>query len=320
MDSSRGFKETVSAFEQAIEKDPEYAQAYWGLSSAYVQVAFWGTVPPPDVCKKAKFYARKALAIDPSLAEAHGVLGFAHMVYDWNWNAAEREILEAIRLSPNSSTVHAYYCFILLNAERYDEGVTEALKAQSLDPVSSLIAFVVGFAFGISGDFPRAIEEFEAGIRLNPDFYILHSWLGQTFFANGQYADAIIAHEKAVEISHRLPYFVGSLAMAYHKSGRTAEADVLWRELEERARREYVPPTCFMQMNALRGKFGAMLRSLKEAAEEHDTRLCWLRVVPAEYLQGPGESRIKARLKRAILKAITNRLIARHQIVESAHS
>jgi non-specific serine/threonine protein kinase len=320
MDLSRGFKETVRAFEQAIEKDPEYAQAYWGLSSAYVQVAFWGNVPPSDACKKAKLYARKALAIDPSLAEAHGVLGFAHMVYDWNWNAAEREILEAIRLSPNSSTVHAYYCWFLLNAERFDEGVTEALKAQSLDPVSSFIAFVVGFAFGISGDFPRAIEEFEAGIRLNPDFYILHSWLGQTFFANGQYADAIVAHEKALELSQRLPYFVGSLAMAYHKLGRTAEADVLWRELEERAQREYVPAICFVQMNSLRGKFGAMLRSLKKAAEERDTRLCWVRALPAEYLQGPRDSRIKLRLKKAILKLITGRILARHRIVESAHS
>jgi serine/threonine protein kinase len=320
MDLSRGFKETVRAFEQAIDKDPEYAQAYWGLSSAYVQVAVWGKVPSSDACRKAKFYARKALAIDPSLGEARGVLGYMHLVHDWNWKAAEREILEAIRLSPNSSVVHVYYCFFLLLAERFDEGVAEALKAQSLDPVSSFIAFVAGSAFGISGDFPRAIEEFEAGIRLNPDFYILHSWLGQTFFANGQYADAIVANEKALELSQRLPYFVGSLAMAYHKLGRTAEAEVLWRELEEKAQREYVPAICFVQMNSLRGKSAAMLRSLRKAAEERDIRLCWARVLPAEYLQGPGESRIKARLKRAILRTMANRLISRHRIVESAHS
>jgi len=320
MDLSRGFKETVRAFEQAIEKDPEYAQAYWGLSSAYVQVAVWGKVPSSDACRKAKFYARKALAIDPSLGEARGLLGYMHLVHDWNWKAAEREILEAIRLSPNSSVVHVYYCFYLLNQERFDEGVAEALKAQSLDPVSSFIAFVVGSAFGISGDFRRAIEEFQAGIRLNPDFYILHSWLGQTFFANGQYADAIVANEKALELSQRLPYFVGSLAMAYHKLGRTAEADVLWRELEERAQREYVPAICFVQMNSLRGKSVAMLRSLKKAVEERDIRLCWVRILPAEYLQGPRDSRIKSRLRKAILRAIVSRLIARHRIVESAHA
>ena len=80
MDSNRGFKETVGAFEQAIEKDPEYAQAYWGLSSAYAQVSFWGKVPPSDACRKAKLYARKALAIDPSFGEAHGVLGVIYLL------------------------------------------------------------------------------------------------------------------------------------------------------------------------------------------------------------------------------------------------
>ncbi len=245
------------------------------------------------------------------------MLGYVHLVHDWNWKAAEREILEAVRLSPNSSVVQVYYSFFLLISERFDEGVTEALKAQSLDPVSSFIAFMAGFAFGMSGDFHRAIEVFEAGIRLNPDFYILHSWLGQTFFANGQYADAVVANEKAVEISQRLPYFVGSLAMAYHKSGRTDEAEVLWRELEERAQREYVPPICFVQMNSMRGKFAAMLRSLRRAAETHDSRLCWAGVLPAEYLQGPGDSRIKARLKQAIFRTMFNRAMARHRIVEA---
>lgn len=320
MDLSRGFKETVQAFEQAIEKDPEYAQAYWGLSHAYAHAAFWGKAPPSDACRKAKFYARKALAIDPSFGEARGLLSFIYLIHDWNWKAAEREALEAIRLSPNSSVVHAYYCYFLLSAERFDEGVAEALKAQSLDPVSSMSAFAVGSAFGISGDFHRAIEEFQAGISLNPDFYILHSWLGQTLYASGQFAKAIVADEKALELSQGLPYFVGCLAMASHQLGRTAEADSLWRELQERAQREYVPSICFLQMNALRGKPWAMLRSLKKAAEEREPRLIWIGVIPAEYLRGQGDSLIKVRLRKAILKLITRRILARHRIVESAHS
>ncbi len=83
-----------------------------------------------DACRRAKFYARKALAVDPSLGDAHGVLSYVCLIHDWNWKAAEREILEAIRLSPNSSMVHAYYSFFLLSAKRLDEGVAEALKAQ----------------------------------------------------------------------------------------------------------------------------------------------------------------------------------------------
>jgi len=320
MDSNQGFTEAIQAFEEAIEKDPDYAQAYWGLSHAYLQIAFWGSIPPSDACRKAKFYARKALSIDPSLGDAHGALSYVYLIHDWNRKAAEREALEAIRLSPNSSMAHAYYSFFLLHAKRFDESAAEALKAQSLDPVSSFIAFAVGLVFGISGDFSRAIEEFQAGIRLNPDYHLLHSWLGQICFVNGQYADAIIAHEKAMEISQRLPYVMANLAMAYHQTGRTAEADVLWRELEERAQREYVPPFCFVLMNSVRGKVGATLRSLAKAAEAHDSRLCWLTIAPTEFFQGPGDSGIKTRLKKAILQTMTSRIIARHRIVESAHS
>ena len=318
-DLSRGFKDTIRAFEQAIEKDPEYAQAYWGLSAAYLQVAIWGKVPPSDACRKAKFYVRRALAIDPSLGEARALLSYLYVIHDWNWKAAEREFLEAIRLCPNSSIVHEYYCNFLLTAQRFDEAVAEALKAQSLDPASSFTTFAVGTAFGISGDFPRAIEEYQAGIRLNPDYYMLHTWLGWTLFANGQYSEGIVAHEKALELSQRLPYFVASLATAYHKLGRTAEADALWRELEERAQREYVPAICFVQKNSLRDeKFWPTLRSLKKAAEERDIRLCFARVLPAEYLRGPKDSLAKLRLKKAILKMIISRILARHRILETA--
>jgi tetratricopeptide (TPR) repeat protein len=86
---------------------------------------------------------------------------------------------------------------------RFDEAVAEALKAQNLDPVSTFIALTVGIVFGMSGDYSRAIEEFEAGLRLNPDYYLLHSWLGQIYFANGQYAEALAAHQRAMELSRR---------------------------------------------------------------------------------------------------------------------
>ena len=320
-DLSRGFKDAIRAFEQAIEKDPEYAQAYWGLSDAYLRLAIWDKVPPSDACRKAKFNVRKALAIDPSLGEARALLSYLCVVHDWNWKAAEREFLEAIRLCPNSSMVHEYYCDYLLVVQRFDDAVAEALKAQSLDPASSSIAFAVGTAFGISGDFRRAIKEYQVGISLNPGYYMLHTWLGWTLFANGQYSDGIAAHEKALELSQRLPYFVASMATAYHKLGRTAKADALWRELEEKAQREYVPAICFVQKNSLRDeKFWATLRSLKKAAEERDIRLCFARVLPAEYLRGPRDSLTKLRLKKAILKLIIGLLLAGHRIIETARS
>jgi serine/threonine protein kinase len=314
MYSSLGFSEAIRCFEEALRLDPDYAQVYWGLSDAYLQVAFWGNIPPLQACEKVKFYAQRALALDPTLGDAHGALSYVHLIHDWDWKASEREALEAIRLSPNSSMAHSYYSWFLLHAGRYPEAVRAALKAQSLDPVSSFIAFVVGLAFAISGDYARAIDECHAGLRLNADFYILHSFLGMCYFANRMYAESILAHERAVSLSQRLPYFVSSLAMAYLQSGRKAEANALWEELEQRAQREYVRPVCFLQRNALLGNFPLMLRWLKKAGDEHDSYLSWMRVFPDAFIQGCGESRLKTRLKKAALDAAISRTLRRNRI------
>jgi serine/threonine protein kinase/tetratricopeptide (TPR) repeat protein len=313
--SSRGFEEAIRCFEAAIARDPRYARAYWGLSDAYLQVAFWGNVSPDLACGKVKEAAHKALEIDPSLGDAHGALSYVYTIHDWNWAAAEAEAREAVRLSPNSAMVHAYYSWFLLNTERFAEGVAEALKAKALDPVSSFIAFAAGLAFSMSGDYGRAIEEFQAGIRMNPDFYILQSHLGTAYYASGRYGEAVRAHEKAVEISGRVPYITAQLALAYYQAGRKEEADRIYGELEERSRLEYVPSVCFFQMCLVRGQIGAALRWLRKAGREHDSYLSWLRVMPKEYIQTPDEARIKTIMKKAGIKSIIGRTLARHRIL-----
>jgi serine/threonine-protein kinase len=318
MYSSLGFYEAIRRFEHALRIDPNYAQAYWGLSAAHTQVAFWGVTPPREACQKVKHYAQRALALDPMLSDAHGALSYVHLFYDWDMAAAEREALEAIRLGPNSSVAHSYYAFYLLHAGRPWEAVKEALKAQSLDPVSSFLAFVVGLAFGNTGDFPRAIEELQSGLRLNGDFYILYNFLGLTYFANGEYEASVQAHQQAVNLSRRLPYFVSSLAAALHLSGRRSEADALWSELRRRAQSEYVRPCCFVQMHAGRGDLRQVSTWLKRAGEERDSYLPWMKLLPANYIQGHTESRWKARLRKALFNFVVQRTMDRNRSV-SAH-
>jgi serine/threonine protein kinase/Tfp pilus assembly protein PilF len=312
--SSRGFDEAIRCFEAAIARDPRYARAYWGLSDAYLQVAFWGSVSSDLACGKVKEAAHKALELDPTLGDAHGALSYVYTIHDWNWPAAEAEAGAAVRLSPNSAMVHAYYSWFLLNTERFAEGIAEALKAKALDPVSSFIAFAAGLAFSMSGDFARAIEEFQTGIRMNPDFYILHSHLGMAYYASGRYEEAVRAHEKAVEISGRVPYITAQLALTYYQSGRQKEGDRIYEELEERSRLGYVPSVCFLQMCLVRGRIGAALRWLRRAGREHDSYLSWQRIMPKEYIRAPGEPRMKTLMKKAGIRAIIGRTLARYRI------
>ena len=172
--SSPEFDSAIDCFRQALEKDPEYAAAYYGLSETHLEIAFWGDKPPGEVCQKVKTYARKALEIDPTMGEAHGALSYIYTIHDWNWEAAERESLEALRLSPGSAMCHLYRSFYLTHVERHEEAVAEAFEAQRLDPVSCFTNTFVGVTLTWKGEFGRAIDEMETAKKMIPDFYLLH--------------------------------------------------------------------------------------------------------------------------------------------------
>ena len=314
--SSTGFDEAILCFERAIARDASYALAYWGLADAYLQMAFWGNKPPSEVCGKVKRSARKALEIDPALGDAHGALSYVYTIHDWNWRAAEREAREAVRLSPRSAMAHAYYSWLLINTGRFAQGLAEALEASRLDPASSFIVFAVGLGFMFNKQFQHAIDALKAGVAANPGFYILHEFLGEAYAFNGQYEEGLAALERAVELSGRAPYIVGSLGLAYQRCGSSARASAIFRELEERAASEFIPPVCFCQMHLVLGNMRQAIHWLARAGQSHDSYLSWMRVWPWQGLRAPGEWKLKAIAKKAYVSLIVGHIIRRYRILE----
>jgi tetratricopeptide (TPR) repeat protein len=314
--SQTGFHEAIACFEQAAARDPTYALAYWGLADAYLQMAFWGTTPTSVACGKVKVYALKALEIDPALGDAHGALSYVHTIHDWDWPRAEREARDAVRLSPKSAMAHAYYSWLLLNTERFDQGLAEAKEALRLDPDNSFIAFAGGLGFMFARHLQLGIDTLRAGIAANPDFYILHWILGEIYGLSGQFEEALAALEKAVELSGRAPYIVGSLGVAYWRCGRRDRSDTILHELTQRADREHVPQSSFFLMHMVRGNLVPALRWLEKAGEAHDSYLSWIRILPWEGVRARGEAKLSAKAKKAFVRFLVGRVIRRHRIVE----
>lgn len=122
-------------FNQAIEKDPNYALAYVGLADYYDVVPDYAPVPSGEVMPKARAAAQKALAIDDRLAEAHAVLGDSY-ANEWEWSAAEREFKRALELNPNSANTHKLYWLYLSSLGRHEEALAEINNAIRLDPLN----------------------------------------------------------------------------------------------------------------------------------------------------------------------------------------
>ena len=125
---------SAEEFRLAIQYDPNYAPAYAGLANYYGMAAGTGRIAPKDGWKLCEESAQKALALDPSSAEAHLALASKLTMYDWDWTGAERELQISVALDPRYPEVHNglshYYAYM----ERFDESIAEAQRAVELDP------------------------------------------------------------------------------------------------------------------------------------------------------------------------------------------
>ena len=304
MYTPKGIKEAFNYLEQALQKDPNYTMAYLGMARAYTTSALWGYVPPKIAIPKAKEYTKKALEIDNTLGEAHGLLGYIHIYdYEWNWVAAERRLKQGLQLNPSSADIHAYYSFFLIATRRHEEAIVEIKRAQELDPLSRLINRFVGFALVWGRQYDRAIEELKTTLTMFPNDYLTHFYLGVAYQGKSMFEEAISEYEKAIDFSGGAPMLVVTLASAYNEIGKKAQAEKLFASLKQRSRQEYVSSMVFFYYHLiLRGDQEQASEWLERAYNEHDGFLIWSIVFPIESLRIPDEPKFKEILKRVGLE------------------
>ena len=179
----------ISYFNQAIAKDPAYAQAYSGLASAYW--AGYGDAPS-EVYPKSNAAARRALELDPSLALAHAVLGDNEIEYDWDFAGGEAEFKKALELDPNDATAHDFYAFdIGMIGGREQEALAEINRARQLDPLSLLISVGIGNVHMWARRYDETIAVCKRLADENPTFAEVHSCLASAYWAKRMYPEVI---------------------------------------------------------------------------------------------------------------------------------
>jgi serine/threonine-protein kinase len=231
----------IEFFEKAIERDQVYALAYSGLANCYVVMSSvaYGTLTPKDAMERANAAARKALEIDPNLAEAQTSLGVVQMRYYWNWPDAEKSFKRAIELKPDYPLAHYWYSSLLGTTGRQAEAVAESEKAKSLDPLTPLFITNLGRAYYRARDYDKAIDYFERILDEKPDNTSASYVLAYAYFQKARYADAIRLLEKISVTNKWLG--AGPLGYAYAKTGRTDEARKILAEMEAAPKEENLP-------------------------------------------------------------------------------
>ena len=178
---------------------------------------------------------------------------------------------------------------------RHEEAISEAKRAQELDPLSCYINTRTGDAFEYAGQHNRAIEEYRMTLKINPNYFFTHFQLGWVYYyAKGMVKESVAEYKKAVDLSDGNPFAIASLVCRYYQIGEKDKADKLFESVKKRSETEYVPATSFYLIHRVRGEEELALEWLKRACTEHDTFLPWLRVNPIFIPEG---SRYMALLK-----------------------
>ncbi len=273
--TKEGLNKGIEYFHQAIEVDPNYALAYEGLSYAYYNSNDF-FLTPQESMPKARAAAAKALQLDDTLAEAHADMGMILFWYDYDWNAADRELRRAIELKPNSADAHADYGWELTLAGRVNEGVAESKRAVELDPLSVEVNETAGQNLYFAHQYDQAIEQLSKTLEMDPNYWVARMFLGAAYEAKGDLARAVAECKKARDAEPSIPWPLAELGHAYALAGRRGDAENVLRELERWSKRSYVPAYNFAEVYIGLGDKDQALAMLEKAYADRSMALTFV--------------------------------------------
>ena len=295
--TQEGITEAIRYFEQAIAEDPRYAPAYTGLADSYSLQLDYRSVPVAEGFALAKQYARKALELDETVAEAHASLAWSLFIYDWDWEGAGREFRRALELDPRYATAHQWYAFWLTARGRLDEALVEAHTALELDPASVSIRRSVGWVYYYARRYDQARYHMARAVAMNPTAAETYRVLGLLLAQQDQWNEAERVLREGMTLPGAATYTTAALGYVLARAGKRTEAEGLLAELEDQRRRDYVSPVAFATLYLGLDDHERALDWTERALEERRGWLAYLRVNP---LLDPlrGQARLEAMIQK----------------------
>ncbi len=272
------FRKSITFFEQAIEKDSNYAMAYSGLADAYTLLTVYSSEPARELMPKAKDAALKAIALDDKLAEGHASLGQILSYYDYDFVAADKEYRRAIELNPNYAPAHQWLAEQLSPLKQYDEALVEIKRALDLDPVSVIMNRIYADILVDQRRYDEAIEQFQKTLELDPNFPTTRYFIGRAHEAKGNYDQAVAEYAIAARLNGITPEAVARSSAVYEKSGWKAYLQESLKQILAQPPTRRFPSYVIATYYARLGQNDKALDWLEKGYEERDFRMTLLSV------------------------------------------
>jgi len=269
-------EKAITYFQRAIERDSNYALAHAGLAQSYALLAGYD-LPGRDTVAIAEAEAKKALELDPNLAEPQVTLGLIAENHRWEFGDAERRYKLVTELHPNYATGHHWLGEAYLVAGRFPEALAELQRAHELDPLSLMISADAGSVFCFAQQYDRCLDQLGHILDLDPNFAGAHEWRALAYEGKGMFPEAVL-ETQAARRGNDTPHTLALLAHARAQSGDQLEARRLLRELNERSASEYINPWNFALVHAGLGDKEATLRWLEKSYQARSPEVINLKI------------------------------------------
>jgi TolB-like protein/Tfp pilus assembly protein PilF len=246
----------LECFKQAVALDTEYAHAWAGLADSYTTLGYNGFAHPASTMSKGMEAARRAVALDPSVAEAHNALAMVCLMGSWDEVEAEQAFLRALELNSRYTQARDWYAlfYLVFSKGRIAEGLVQAKLALASDPLSSYAHAVYGFICAFAEMYVEALEFSRRAVELDSESYIALHLLQSILYICHLSEQSIAAGEQALAMSGRHAWAMTVLAMTFADSGKQEHANAVYTEMLARSGHQYVPPASLAVAAAAAGR------------------------------------------------------------------
>jgi len=277
----QALRQATRMFRLAIAREPQSARAWSALADCYIVPGTWSWIAPRVVAVSAEAAARKALACDDTLAEAHVSLAMVLSLYARRFDDGEAAFRRAIELNPNYTTAHHWFSFLLSATGRTASALAEIRLAHELDPLSQIVLANWGTALFWARQYEAAAERCQAALALNPRFWFARWMLGLACEQLGQYAQAIAQQRLAISyLAQPSSLLIASLTRARALGGAKSAAMRRLGQLVSGSRRGAIAWYHAALAHAALGQLDTSFQLLERACEERDPWAAFLEVDP----------------------------------------
>jgi len=293
----------IGFFAESVKQDSTFALAFAGLAECYTLAgnAGYGSLPKEEAIRNAKFYAAKAITLDPSEAEAHSSLGYVKFRIDWDWAGAETEFRRALELKPGYAKAHEWYGLFLSLMGRFDEALVEMRRAQELDPLSPSVGTGIGRILHFSKRFEEAAAQFRKVLQVDPDYAEAHFGLGMTLTSQKQYEEADKELTIAKQLSGDRPAVIALLGVNLAEWGKKERALAIIRQFDEMSRKGEISTYYSGLVYAGLGDIDSAMVCMEQAYRDREGLLVYGNVEP-DFKALRSDPRFRALMKKMGLR------------------